>query len=235
LASLAALLVAGGCAHHEKAPPARKHVVDEVETELARIHRLKCDLADASCISEIVDRRYRLDESVRDRSFVGGDCLGGLGFSTHKGCDVKHSTLVDRSNARFFETYVQQQGTPFCTDLSPDVQKKLWSIAQRLDDGPAGLVLRAGMLSSVRCAVSKGVLEPYNYAAMFDRLQDYEGRPQAFGTQYRCEKGKPVLILSLTARELETNRASIGMEPLTKSMEQWRKDCAEGGVFAVRR
>ena len=59
--------------------------------------------------------------------------------------------------------------------------------------------------------VAKGEVAGSDYALMFDRLAMFEGRPQRYGSQLRCEAGelKPAPIE--TPAELDARRRSLGL------------------------
>lgn len=59
--------------------------------------------------------------------------------------------------------------------------------------------------------VATGEVEGDAYAKMFDRLALHEGRPQRYGTQYRCEGGRWTLDRVEDASRLEANRKAMGM------------------------
>ena len=60
--------------------------------------------------------------------------------------------------------------------------------------------------------VARGEVDGLSYAKMYDRLQTSEGRPQRFGTQYRCAAGRNVPFPIEDQAQLEARRRSVGID-----------------------
>jgi hypothetical protein len=59
--------------------------------------------------------------------------------------------------------------------------------------------------------VAKGEASGESYALMYDRLAPTEGRPQRYGSQFRCEAGKLVAYTLEDPERVEPRRKEMGM------------------------
>ncbi len=80
-------------------------------------------------------------------------------------------------------------------------------------------------------AAKSGDASMSNYAYLYDRVQVGLGKPQRWGTQAKCEAGKPVLSPVEDLAGLDARRKQLFMMPVQKYLESeyMVKFCAKTG------
>ncbi len=221
-------LAACGLAHRPAANPPEpyRQLVEHVEAELRRVETVSCGRGDWTCLERIIVTRHRLDQMVRDPSFVRGNCLGRLGFADGGGCHMGHMIRVDESNRRFVEAFIAENDSPFCSPLPSSAQQKFWYLVQHLDDDPDAVSLRTRLSGSLLCALRKGSLSPWQYAAFVDRLRLMQDRPQLYGTQVACTPSGVRLLPAVPTDEIRANRERVGMrETIAQTLHRAGRNC----------
>lgn len=226
--SIAALLA--GCAHGPDSttdPMSRyQALMKRLDREIHRVETMDCRPGDWKCAGRIIAARKRLDQMVRDPSFVRGNCLGRLGFADDHGCHMGHMIRVDQSNRRFVEAFIARNGSPFCSPLSPSAQRNFWHLVQHLDADHKGLSLRTTLSESIRCAFHDGIISPWEYAAFTDRLRLMQDKPQLYGTQFACTETGARLLPAVPEEEIRANRERVGMrETLAETRRRVGHSC----------
>lgn len=223
-------LTAEGCAKRQASAAGPlgpyRQLVEHVDAELRRVAAVSCGRSDWRCLERVIIARHRLDQMVRDPSFVRGNCLGRLGFADDRGCHMGHMIRVDESNRRFVEAFIAENGSPFCSPLASSAQQKFWYLVQHLDDDPDAVSLRTRLSDSLLCALRKGILSPWQYAAFVDRLRLMQDRPQLYGTQVACAPSGARLLPAVPPDEIRANRERVGMrETLAQTLRRTGRNC----------
>ncbi len=82
--------------------------------------------------------------------------------------------------------------------------------------GPTGLQRR--FLPVIGPLVAKGEIDGELYAKMFDRVAISDGRPQRYGTQFRCDGGKMRPYPIEDSAHLEDRRRTMGIDVTFEAM-----------------
>jgi hypothetical protein len=115
---------------------------------------------------------------------------------------------IDKQNLSFAKQFLDKNGWPLASDWNADTPKHIWFIIQH-----SNVNMMSRILYDVKLAVERGELTPWNYAAMFDRIENYSGRPQHFGTQFTCIGNSYEYIDMLEPDKLIERRNSINYNP----------------------
>lgn len=111
---------------------------------------------------------------------------------------------VDQENQRALLAMTPPEGWFLKSRYGAKAAEAAFHIVQHSDED-----LWRRFLPVLQPLVATGEIDGQSYAMMFDRLATSEGRPQRYGTQFRCDNGKwrPYPIESLEA--LEARRAEM--------------------------
>lgn len=206
------------------------------DAEAAGIAAFACADDDRACLSEELVERYRVDQWSRgllqEPETVCGEyfqthmmpCLQSLmGTITFKGDIENHARL---------KAIVALHGWPSPPEFSAEAQNAAWYIAQhgQYFDEEQGMTqwdaeFAGSILPLIREAVSREELTPWHYAAMYDRREQTEGRPQRYATQITCSEGRADFSNVEDESRIDEFRAGIGMDPL--NIEGLNAYCAE--------
>ena len=87
------------------------------------------------------------------------------------------------------------------------------------------------LLPALEKAAKKGDASMSDYAYLYDRVQMGLGKPQHWGTQAKCENGKPVLYPVDDREGLDRRRKELFMMPIKEYLENdyLVKFCAQSG------
>ncbi|WP_300530786.1 DUF6624 domain-containing protein [Maricaulis sp.] len=207
------------------------------DAEAAAIAAFDCADNDRACLSEELIERYRVDQWSRgllhDPQAICGDyfqthmmpCLQTLmGTITFKG---------DIENQARLKEIVALHGWPSPPEFSGEAQNAAWYIAQhgQYFDEEQGMTqwdadFAGSILPLIREAVEREELTPWHYAAMYDRRERAEGRPQRYATQIMCSEGRADFGEVVDETRIDEFRAEIGMDAL--NLEGYHAHCADG-------
>ena len=203
-------------------------LVNQIDDQIRRVETMNCGDDRWECFARVIAIRYRLNQMVRNPAIVQGNCLGKLGFADADGCHMGHMLHVDQSNGRFLQTLLRRNRSPFCSPLPPLAQKQVWYLAQHLDDDPNGLSLRRELSVSLLCALRKGTIDPWQYAAFIDRLRLMQHERQLYGTQFACTAKGARVLAAVSEKELGANRERIGMEEtIAETVQRVNRSCGD--------
>lgn len=206
------------------------------DAEAANIAAFDCDDEDKACLSDELIERYRVDQWSRglmqDPEAICGEyfqthmmpCLQTLmGTIAFRGDLVNHARLKD---------IVALHGWPSPPEFSAEAQNAAWYIAQhgQYFDEEQGMTqwdaaFAGSILPLIREAVERDELTPWHYAAMYDRRERTEGRPQRYATQIMCSEGRADFGEVEDESRIDEFRAEIGMDAL--NLEGYHAYCTE--------
>jgi hypothetical protein len=95
---------------------------------------------------------------------------------------------VDEANLAELRKLLPKQGWLRRQEYGERATNAAFHILQHSDD----IELKKRLLPHMQAAAMAGDIEGVDYAAMFDRIATSEGRPQRYGTQFRCLDGETV-------------------------------------------
>ncbi len=81
------------------------------------------------------------------------------------------------------------------------------------------LAAQQRLLTLVEPLALAGQFDGQRYALLYDRVAVAEGRPQRYGSQFRCEDGEQVYPPLENPESVDAMRAELGMEPLATHRE----------------
>jgi hypothetical protein len=120
---------------------------------------------------------------------------------------------------RIFEKY----GWPKSSAVGSDAAFDFWLLVQHQTPE-----IQRRLLPEMEKAANAGETSMSNYAYLYDRVQVGLGKPQHWGSQTRCENGKPVLSPVDNPAGLDERRKELGMQPMADYLknEYIVKSCA---------
>lgn len=115
---------------------------------------------------------------------------------------------TDSLNLIAVENILAAQGYPSVSSVGQDASSAVWLVIQHAD-----LDTQERFLPQLEEAAARGDILPGYIAALKDRIDVREGRPQKYGTQYDAD-GK--LYPLLDAQMVDQWRAEVGLPPLQR-------------------
>lgn len=157
-------------------------VTDAIAQEQARQSRLPAP----TTIREQLERMGRLDQA--GRRAIGAIDFGRL--SVEEGRRVYNAIgeaiePIDQANIEALRKIMPAEGWFTISEFGPEASEAAFHIVQHSD-----LALRKQVLPRLEPLALSGEIDGRDYASMFDRVATGEGRPQRYGTQFRCVGGK---------------------------------------------
>jgi len=147
-----------------------------------------------TALSAEADQRLEADQAVRTDPARKGDMA-----------------KVDADNTAWIKTVITEVGWPDAGRFGRETSSKMFMFVQHSGD----LALMLGVLPCIEKDMPAKVVDPQDFAELYDRVQMYTGRPQRYGTQFiNDEHRKPELWLLEDKAKVEQLRASIDLIPL---------------------
>jgi len=185
---IAALLAIAGPTLGAKQPaePDIAAIIAPVTNAIAQEKARQSPLPPPASVREQLERMGRLDQ-------VGRWAIGDIDFS-HLTLDQGqrvHEALgaaikpIDQANVAALLTIMPEEGWFTISEIGWEASAAAFHIVQHSDLG-----LQKRVLPRIEPLVASGEIEGNDYAAMFDRVAISEGRPQRYGSQFRCVQGK---------------------------------------------
>lgn len=159
-----------------------------VREQLERMGRL--DQAGRRAIAKIDFRRLSVEDGRRVSSAIG-DAI----------------EPVDQANVEALLGMLPEEGWFTISEFGPEASAAAFHIVQHSD-----LALRKRVLPRLEPLAKSGEIEGSDYASMFDRVATEEGRPQRYGTQFRCRGGKQESYPIEDLEQAEELRRSLGFQ-----------------------
>lgn len=203
------LLVAAILAFQEPAslsPEARAliaPVVEAVATEQSRQAALPAPADDR----ERLERMGRLDQAGRMR--IGEVDVSALPPQQRVAAFATISAVidpVDRANQQALTAMIPPEGWFLRSRYGDEAARAAFHIVQHGDE-----TLWRRFLPVLEPLVASGEVEGEAFAKMFDRLAISEGRPQRYGTQFRCVSNRWNLAPLEDEARVEVWRAEMGI------------------------
>ena len=140
---------------------------------------------------------------------------------------------VDEANLAELRKLLPKQGWFTRQEHGERAADAAFHILQHSDD----IELKKRLLPYMQAAARAGDIEGVNFAAMFDRIATSEGRPQRYGTQFRCLDGKTVPYPLEDPAIVERLRAELKLRQTFAEHRQRysNRPCAGGQRSADRR
>lgn len=199
-------------AQAEETAPILEKAIAEAKARIATAEAFACDLQDKPCLNRELAKRYENDQWVRQALF---EVCAGEDFATCPLIPVWQE--LDASNLQRIDAVLTAYGWPAGEGWSNEAELAAWFVVQHTpEDWPKDW--KPIVLPDVKRAVAAGRLTGWHYAAMYDRYEQQQGRPQLYGTQSVRPDGlgKPCRLNKLAdPGRVNALRAELGMEPLS--------------------
>lgn len=193
--------------------------------EAAGIAAFDCADDDKACLSDELIERYRVDQWSRGLMANPQMLCGEFAVTHEMSClQALMGTITFRGdlvNQARLKEIVALHGWPSPPEFTAEAQNAAWYIAQhgQYFDEERGMTqwdaaFASSILPLIREAVERDELTPWHYAAMYDRRERTEGRPQRFATQIMCREGRADIGEVEDEARIDEFRAEIGMDAL---------------------
>lgn len=131
-------------------------------------------------------------------------------------------TPVDEANTAYLRSVLPADGWFRASRDGEATAHDAWLILQHSPDRAFQDAVLARMAPLARVGEVKGE----DYALLYDRSAMFDGRPQYYGSQYRCQDRRLTLYTLRDLAGVEARRRAMGMAPLA---ENRAKVTANGG------
>jgi hypothetical protein len=187
--------------------PAGQAVVDQVKAAIDATRAKHAQLRPAEGLAEQLIRLGQLDQAPRQ-------VIVSYDFSTIPEAEREAATTaagalidqIDLENQAALLKLLPPEGWILSSRYGRAAADAAFHIVQH-----SNLSLQQRFLPVLEPLVAKGEVSANNYAAMFDRVATSEGRPQRYGTQFRCDGGKWRPYPIEDAERLEARRNQLGL------------------------
>src|SRR5690606_16214444 len=179
-------------------------VAEAIAAEQARQNRLP----PPASTREKLERMGRLDQA--GRRAIGSIDFRALSVSDGRKVNEALGELIepiDQANVQALLEIMPDQGWFTMREFGAEASQAAFHIVQHSD--PA---LRKKVLPRLEALAMTGEIRGDDFALMFDRVAIGEGRPQRYGTQYRCEEGKLVSYPIESVEKAEQLRRALNFE-----------------------
>ena len=158
------------------------------------------------------------DQRVRAELIAEGTLFGGYN---------PRMEAVHRAHAARLRDILAEHGWPGRAMVGDEAAGAAFMIVQH-SIGEPGFMRSA--LALMRDAAARGDLDPVPVAMLEDRIRDYEGRGQLYGTQFDWdEQGRMSPKPIEDEAGVDERRAAVGLPPLADAIDQMRARVAEAG------
>ena len=123
---------------------------------------------------------------------------------------------VDESNMAELRKLLPEQGWFTISEYGPRAVDAAFHILQHSDDTE----IKERVLPHLHELALRGEVDGVDFAAMFDRLATSAGRPQRYGTQFRCVARKLEPYPLEDEARVESLRAEFGLTPTFAEHQQ---------------
>lgn len=183
-------------------------IVSPVTNAIAQEKERQSRLPAPASIREQLERMGRLDQ-------VGRRAISDIDFrrlSIEDGRKVNGAIAeaiepIDQANVEALLKIMPKEGWFTISEVGPEASAAAFHIVQHSD-----LALRKQVLPRLEHLAQSGEIQGTDYAFMFDRVAIGEGRPQRYGTQFRCREGKQESYPIESVEQAEELRRSLNFQ-----------------------
>ncbi|MFC3078051.1 DUF6624 domain-containing protein [Phenylobacterium terrae] len=122
---------------------------------------------------------------------------------------------VDRENQAALVAMLPPEGWFYESRYGRPAAQAAFHVVQHADTE-----LQRRFLPILAELVPKGEVEGQSYALMYDRVAMAEGRPQRYGSQFRCEDGRWTVYRIEDPAQLDALRQTMGLGPFAEMKAQ---------------
>ena len=121
---------------------------------------------------------------------------------------------VDAANTAYLKSVLPADGWFRASRDGAKTARDAWLIVQHSPDQEFQRQVAARMAPLAEA----GEVEGRDYALLYDRTEMFAGRPQYYGSQYRCEKGRWSAYDLRDPAGVEARRKAFGMETMVQNL-----------------
>ena len=170
-----------------------------------------------SLASELIAMRDR-DQRVRAELIADGTLFGGYNARME---------AVHREHAARLREIIAAHGWPGRTLVGDEAAGAAFMVVQHSIGEPDFMRSALGLM---RAAAARGDLDPVPVAMLEDRIRDYEGRGQRYGTQFDWDvEGRMSPKPIDDEAGVDRRRAEVGLPPLADAIAEMRAKVAASG------
>lgn len=183
-------------------------IVAPVAEAIAQEKARQSGLPPPASVREQLERMGRLDQAgrmaIRYIDFRALSVEDGRRVNDAIGDAIEP---VDQANVEALLRILPEEGWFTISEFGAQASEAAFHIVQHSD-----LALRKKVLPRLEPLAMSGEIDGSDFAAMFDRVAIGEGRPQRYGTQFRCEQGKQVSYPIESVERAEELRQALKFE-----------------------
>jgi hypothetical protein len=175
--------------------------------------QLATSLAQSEYSEEIRSLRARLRTMVEEEQAV------------RLALDTARMEIMDAKNRPEVMRIFRQYGWVTYSLAGKDASHDFWLLVQHQTPE-----IQQQLLPALEKAAKAGDASMSDYAYLFDRVQVGLGKPQRWGTQVKCEAGKPVLAPVDDLKAMDARRNELFLQPIDEYLrsDYLVKFCAKG-------
>ncbi len=117
---------------------------------------------------------------------------------------------IDRDNLAYVKSVVPADGWFRRSRDGEIAATHAWLIVHHSDDWD----FKRQVLQRMAPLLAAGEVRPSNFALLYDRIAQHDGRPQRYGSQFDCRDGRWRLYAVEDAEGLDARRAAVGLDPI---------------------
>lgn len=161
------------------------------------------------------------DHRVRDELIAEGVLYDGY---------QPRMRAVHDENAQRLREIIQAHGWPDRTQVGDRAAEAAWLIVHHAIGHPS---LQRTCLPLLQAAAERGDASAVQAAMLEDRICEFEGRPQVYGTQFDWDADGLMSPLPIDDEtHVDERRRRIGLPPLAEATAQQRADVTANGASA---
>ena len=163
----------------------------------------------------LIDSLYQVDQQVQQDfidAFQRGPTIDSIKFYE----DLKTKTFI--KHIPIIKKIVQENGYPSVEKVGKESSSNFFPLIQHCDKD---IGFQSKMLPLIKKQVDKKLVEGWEYAYLYDRIQVNTGNEQLYGTQLMYDKDNNAIPKKLKDKEnVNKRRQELGMGTLEKYLEK---------------
>lgn len=167
----------------------------------------------------------RIELGIRIAKMVGADQALRMGtmHAYRKGIDARQLdqsatfceelATIDKRNGEAIKQIIAKHGFPKVSEYGSFTPHNVWLLVQHQGND---LPFQKKVLGMMKELNPQNEVSRINYAYLYDRVQANQNKPQRYGTQGRCNKGKWEMKETEDVANVDKRRKEIGLEPMAE-------------------
>ena len=185
----------------------------------ARLAAIPADASVAVSLAERVEADQCLRRSLDDPDLAALPAADQDGAQRRMWGEIGR---VDLINTNYLKSVLPADGWFRASRDGRKTARDAWLIVQHSPDQ----AFQRRVVALMEPLAKAGEVEGRDYALLYDRTEMFAGRPQYYGSQYQCEKGRWSAYRMRDAAGVEARRKAFGMDTMAENLV---KMSADGG------